>query len=89
MLTEKSEKTEKCERLENSLDLLHYDEQAKSIKSCLVSGLFGLWNVLFCSVWANLAVLVSGRWMVNNMRKSMSLTIGTSYWKGVFVQCKM
>lgn len=32
---------------------------------------------------------VSGRWMVNNMRKSMSLTIGTSYWKGLFVQCKM
>ena len=27
--------------------------------------------------------------MVNNMRKSMSLTIGTSYWKGLFVQCKM
>lgn len=26
--------------------------------------------------------------MVMNMRKSMALSIGTTYWKGVFVQCK-
>ena len=48
---------------------------------------FVFWSIGFCCSILNILILLDSKWIITNRKKSMSLAIGTVYWKGLFVQC--